>query len=165
VVVAGLLGLVASLLIVPTFLSSTSVASFMLRLRGGGGRRLQQPGRRRGGRHLHGAMNLLSFYLSAEFNNSYHGHDPARAQRVPQRARHSRVPVSSLPIIHPARRRAVRGLATGAAWARKAGSALGLLVLRHCRWCPAIDLHARRLLRQCDRDHLGRFRWCHGGES
>lgn len=73
-VVAGLLGLVASLLIVPTtFLSSTSVASFMLQAFAaavvGGFNSL--PGAVVGGIFIGVLMNLLSFYVSAEFNNTY----------------------------------------------------------------------------------------------
>lgn len=73
-VVAGLLGLVASLLIVPTtFLSSTSVASFMLQAFGaavvGGFNSL--PGAVLGGIFIGVIMNLLSFYIAAEFSNTY----------------------------------------------------------------------------------------------
>jgi len=73
-VVAGLLGLVASLLIVPTtFLSSTSVASFMLQAFGaavvGGFNSL--PGAVVGGIFIGVIMNLLSFYVAAEFSNTY----------------------------------------------------------------------------------------------
>jgi branched-chain amino acid transport system permease protein len=73
-VTAGLLGLVASLLIVPTtFLSSTSVASFMLQAFAaavvGGFNSL--PGAVLGGIFIGIVMNLLSFYLAAEFNNTY----------------------------------------------------------------------------------------------
>lgn len=73
-VVAGLLGLVASLLIVPTtFLSSTSVSSFMLQAFAaavvGGFNSL--PGAVLGGIFIGVIMNLLSFYVAAEFNNSY----------------------------------------------------------------------------------------------
>ncbi|QEI06402.1 branched-chain amino acid ABC transporter permease [Pigmentiphaga aceris] len=73
-VTAGLLGLVASLLIVPTtFLSSTSVASFMLQAFAaavvGGFNSL--PGAIVGGIFIGVIMNLLSFYLAAEFNNTY----------------------------------------------------------------------------------------------
>ncbi len=73
-VVAGLLGLVASLLIVPTtFLSSTSVASFMLQAFAaavvGGFNSL--PGAVLGGIFIGVVMNLFSFYISAEFNNTY----------------------------------------------------------------------------------------------
>lgn len=73
-VTAGLLGLVASLLIVPTtFLSSTSVASFMLQAFAaavvGGFNSL--PGAVLGGIFIGVVMNLLSFYLAAEFNNTY----------------------------------------------------------------------------------------------
>jgi branched-chain amino acid transport system permease protein len=73
-VVAGLLGLVASLLIVPTtFLSSTSVAAFMLQAFAaavvGGFNSL--PGAVVGGIFIGVLMNLLSFYVAAEFNNTY----------------------------------------------------------------------------------------------
>lgn len=73
-VVAGLLGLVAALLIVPTtFLSSTSVASFMLQAFAaavvGGFNSL--PGAVLGGIFIGVIMNLLSFYVAAEFNNTY----------------------------------------------------------------------------------------------
>lgn len=73
-VVAGLLGLVASLLIVPTtFLSSTSVASFMLQAFAaavvGGFNSL--PGAVVGGIFIGVLMNMLSFYVAAEFNNTY----------------------------------------------------------------------------------------------
>lgn len=73
-VMAGLLGLVASLLIVPTtFLSSTSVASFMLQAFAaavvGGFNSL--PGAVLGGIFIGVMMNLLSFYVAAEFNNTY----------------------------------------------------------------------------------------------
>ena len=73
-VVAGLLGLVASLLIVPTtFLSSTSVASFMLQAFAAAvvGGFSSLPGAGLGGILIGVLMNLLSFYVSAEFNNSY----------------------------------------------------------------------------------------------
>ncbi len=73
-VVAGLLGLVASLLIVPTtFLSSTSVSSFMLQAFAaavvGGFNSL--PGAVLGGIFIGILMNLLSFYIAAEFTNTY----------------------------------------------------------------------------------------------
>ncbi|CAM4146595.1 branched-chain amino acid ABC transporter permease [Bordetella muralis] len=73
-IVAGLLGLVASLLIVPTtFLSSTSVASFMLQAFAaavvGGFNSL--PGAVLGGIFIGVIMNLLSFYVAAEFTNTY----------------------------------------------------------------------------------------------
>ncbi|MBB5214307.1 branched-chain amino acid ABC transporter permease [Parapusillimonas granuli] len=73
-VVAGLLGLIAALLIVPTtFLSSTSVASFMLQAFGaavvGGFNSL--PGAVLGGIFIGVVMNLLSFYIAAEFSNTY----------------------------------------------------------------------------------------------
>jgi len=73
-VVAGLLGLVASLLIVPTtFLSSTSVASFMLQSFAAAvvGGFSSLAGAVVGGIFIGVLMNLLSFYLSAEFNNTY----------------------------------------------------------------------------------------------
>ena len=73
-VVAGLLGLVASLLIVPTtFLSSTTVASFMLQAFAaavvGGFNSLL--GAVLGGIFIGVLMNLLSFYVTAEFNNTF----------------------------------------------------------------------------------------------
>jgi branched-chain amino acid transport system permease protein len=72
--VAGLLGLVASLLIVPTtFLSSTSVSSFMLQAFAaavvGGFNSL--PGAVLGGIFIGVLMNMLSFYVAAEFSNTY----------------------------------------------------------------------------------------------
>lgn len=72
--VAALLGLVASLLIVPTtFLSSTTVASFMLQAFAaavvGGFNSLI--GAVVGGIFIGVLMNLLSFYVTAEFNNTY----------------------------------------------------------------------------------------------
>lgn len=73
-VVAGLLGLVASLLIVPTtFLSSTSVSSFMLQAFAAAvvGGFSSLPGAVLGGIFIGVLMNLLSFYVAAEFNNSY----------------------------------------------------------------------------------------------
>jgi branched-chain amino acid transport system permease protein len=73
-VVAGLLGLVASLLIVPTtFLSSTSVSSFMLQAFAAAvvGGFSSLPGAVLGGIFIGVLMNLLSFYVSAEFNNTY----------------------------------------------------------------------------------------------
>ncbi|QYY33834.1 branched-chain amino acid ABC transporter permease (plasmid) [Cupriavidus pinatubonensis] len=73
-VVAGLLGLVASLLIVPTtFLSSTSVASFMLQAFAAAvvGGFSSLPGAVIGGIFIGVLMNLLSFYIAAEFNNSW----------------------------------------------------------------------------------------------
>ena len=73
-VVAGLLGLVASLLIVPTtFLSSTSVSSFMLQAFAAAvvGGFSSLPGAVLGGILIGVLMNLLSFYVSAEFNNTY----------------------------------------------------------------------------------------------
>lgn len=73
-VVAGLLGLVAALLIVPTtFLSSTSVASFMLQAFAAAvvGGFSSLPGAVLGGIFIGVMMNLLSFYVAAEFNNTY----------------------------------------------------------------------------------------------
>jgi branched-chain amino acid transport system permease protein len=73
-VAAGLLGLVASLLIVPTtFLSSTSVASFMLQAFAAAvvGGFASLPGAVVGGIFIGVLMNLLSFYVSAEFSNTY----------------------------------------------------------------------------------------------
>jgi branched-chain amino acid transport system permease protein len=73
-VLAGLLGLVAALLIVPTtFLSSTSVASFMLQAFAAAvvGGFTSLPGAVIGGLFVGILMNMLSFYLSAEFNNTY----------------------------------------------------------------------------------------------
>lgn len=73
-VVAGLLGLVASLLIVPTtFLSSTSVAAFMLQAFAAAvvGGFSSLPGAVLGGIFIGVLMNLLSFYVAAEFNNTY----------------------------------------------------------------------------------------------
>lgn len=73
-VVAGVLGLVASLLIVPTtFLSSTSVASFMLQAFAAAvvGGFASLPGAVVGGIFIGVLMNLLSFYVAAEFNNTY----------------------------------------------------------------------------------------------
>lgn len=73
-VVAGLLGLVASLLIVPTtFLSSTSVSSFMLQAFAAAvvGGFSSLPGAIVGGIFIGVLMNMLSFYVAAEFNNSY----------------------------------------------------------------------------------------------
>ena len=73
-VVAGVLGLVASLLIVPTtFLSSTSVASFMLQAFAAAvmGGFSSLPGAVLGGIFIGVLMNLLTFYIAAEFNNSY----------------------------------------------------------------------------------------------
>jgi len=73
-VVAGLLGLVASLLIVPTtFLSSTSVSSFMLQAFAAAvvGVFNSLPAAVLGGLFIGVLMNLLSFYVAAEFNNSY----------------------------------------------------------------------------------------------
>ena len=72
--VAALLGLVASLLIVPTtFLSSTTVASFMLQAFAaavvGGFNSLL--GAVLGGIFIGVLMNLLSFYVTAEFNNTF----------------------------------------------------------------------------------------------
>jgi len=73
-VVSGLLGLVASLLIVPTtFLSSTSVSSFMLQAFAAAvvGGFSSLPGAVVGGIFIGVLMNLLSFYIAAEFNNTY----------------------------------------------------------------------------------------------
>ena len=73
-VVAGVLGLMASLLIVPTtFLSSTSVASFMLQAFAAAvvGGFSSLPGAVVGGIFVGVLMNLLSFYVAAEFNNTY----------------------------------------------------------------------------------------------
>jgi branched-chain amino acid transport system permease protein len=73
-VVAGLLGLMASLLIVPTtFLSSTSVASFMLQAFAAAvvGGFSSLPGAVLGGIFVGVLMNMLSFYVAAEFNNTY----------------------------------------------------------------------------------------------
>ena len=73
-VVAGLLGLVASLLIVPTtFLSSTSVSSFMLQAFAAAvvGGFSSLPGAVVGGIFIGVLMNLLSFYIAAEFSNTY----------------------------------------------------------------------------------------------
>lgn len=73
-VVAGLLGVVASLLIVPTtFLSSTSVAAFMLQAFAAAvvGGFSSLPGAVLGGIFIGVLMNLLSFYVAAEFNNTY----------------------------------------------------------------------------------------------
>jgi branched-chain amino acid transport system permease protein len=72
--VAGLLGLVASLLIVPTtFLSSTSVSSFMLQAFAAAvvGGFSSLPGAVLGGIFIGVLMNMLSFYIAAEFNNTY----------------------------------------------------------------------------------------------
>ena len=73
-VVAGLLGLVAALLIVPTtFLSSTSVSSFMLQAFAAAvvGGFTSLPGAVLGGVFIGVLMNLLSFYVAAEFTNTY----------------------------------------------------------------------------------------------
>ncbi|WP_353234015.1 branched-chain amino acid ABC transporter permease [Diaphorobacter ruginosibacter] len=73
-VVAGLLGLVAALLIVPTtFLSSTSVASFMLQAFAAAvvGGFSSLAGAVVGGVFIGVLMNLLSFYVAAEFTNTY----------------------------------------------------------------------------------------------
>jgi branched-chain amino acid transport system permease protein len=73
-VVAGLFGLVAALLIVPTsFLSSTSVASFMLQAFAGAvvGGFTSLAGAVLGGIFIGVLMNLLSFYVAAEFTNTY----------------------------------------------------------------------------------------------
>ena len=72
--VAGLLGLIAALLIVPTtFLSSTSVASFMLQAFAAAvvGGFSSLPGAVLGGILIGVLMNMLSFYVAAEFNNTY----------------------------------------------------------------------------------------------
>jgi branched-chain amino acid transport system permease protein len=72
--VAAVLGLVASLLIVPTtFLSTTTVASFMLQAFAAAvvGGFSSLPGAVLGGILIGVLMNLLSFYVSAEFNNTY----------------------------------------------------------------------------------------------
>lgn len=72
--VAGLLGLVASLLIVPTtFLSSTSVSSFMLQAFAAAvvGGFSSLPGAVLGGIFIGVLMNMLSFYVAAEFSNTY----------------------------------------------------------------------------------------------
>jgi branched-chain amino acid transport system permease protein len=73
-VVAGVLGLIASLLIVPTtFLSTTTVASFMLQAFAAAvvGGFSSLPGAVLGGILIGVLMNLLSFYVSAEFNSTY----------------------------------------------------------------------------------------------
>lgn len=73
-VVAGLLGLVASLLIVPTtFLSSTTVAAFMLQAFAAAviGGFSSLPGAVLGGIFVGVLMNMLSFYVAAEFSNTY----------------------------------------------------------------------------------------------
>ncbi len=73
-VVAGVLGLIAALLIVPTtFLSSTSVASFMLQAFAAAvvGGFSSLPGAVLGGIFIGVLMNMLSFYVAAEFNNTY----------------------------------------------------------------------------------------------
>ncbi|PZP99986.1 MAG: branched-chain amino acid ABC transporter permease [Variovorax paradoxus] len=73
-IVAGLFGLVAALLIVPTsFLSSTSVASFMLQAFAGAvvGGFSSLAGAVLGGIFIGVLMNLLSFYVAAEFTNTY----------------------------------------------------------------------------------------------
>ncbi|WP_137919286.1 branched-chain amino acid ABC transporter permease [Hydrogenophaga sp. 2FB] len=73
-VVSGLLGLVASLLIVPTtFLSSTSVSSFMLQAFAAAvvGGFSSLPGAVLGGIFVGILMNFLSFYIAAEFSNTY----------------------------------------------------------------------------------------------
>lgn len=73
-VVSGLLGVVAALLIVPTtFLSTTTVASFMLQAFAaavvGGFKSL--PGAVLGGILIGLFMNFMSFYVTAEFTNTY----------------------------------------------------------------------------------------------
>ncbi len=73
-VAAGILGLIAALLIVPTtFLSSTSVASFMLQAFAAAvvGGFSSLPGAIVGGIFIGVMMNLLSFYVAAEFSNTY----------------------------------------------------------------------------------------------
>lgn len=73
-VMAGLLGVVASLLIVPTtFLSSTSVSSFMLQAFAAAvvGGFSSLPGAIVGGVFIGVMMNLLSFYVAPEFSNTY----------------------------------------------------------------------------------------------
>lgn len=73
-VVAGILGLIGALLIVPTtFLSSTSVASFMLQAFAAAvvGGFSSLPGAIVGGIFIGVMMNLLSFYVAAEFSNTY----------------------------------------------------------------------------------------------
>lgn len=73
-VVAGLLGVVASLLIVPTtFLSSTSVSSFMLQAFAAAvvGGFSSLPGAIVGGIFIGMMMNLMSFYVLPEFSNTY----------------------------------------------------------------------------------------------
>ena len=73
-VVAGLLGLIAALLIVPTtFLSSTTVASFMLQSFAAAvvGGFSSLPGAVLGGIFIGVMMNLLSFYVAFEFSNTY----------------------------------------------------------------------------------------------
>jgi branched-chain amino acid transport system permease protein len=73
-VIASLLGVVAALLIVPTtFLSSTTVSSFMLQafaaaVIGGFG---SLPGAALGGIILGVLVNLFSFYVSSEFGNTF----------------------------------------------------------------------------------------------
>lgn len=73
-VAAGILGLIGALLIVPTtFLSSTSVASFMLQAFAAAvvGGFSSLPGAIIGGIFIGVMMNLLSFYVAAEFSNTY----------------------------------------------------------------------------------------------
>ncbi|KQP23327.1 branched-chain amino acid ABC transporter permease [Pseudorhodoferax sp. Leaf267] len=73
-VVAGLLGLIAALLIVPTtFLSSTTVAAFMLQAFAAAvvGGFSSLPGAVVGGIFIGVLMNLLSYYVAAEFSNTY----------------------------------------------------------------------------------------------
>ncbi|WP_250470007.1 branched-chain amino acid ABC transporter permease [Caballeronia sp. GAFFF2] len=73
-IVSGVLGLVASLLIVPTtFLSSTSVASFMLQAFAAAvvGGFSSLGGAIVGGLLVGVLMNLLSFYFSSEFTSTY----------------------------------------------------------------------------------------------
>ncbi|CAN5291647.1 branched-chain amino acid ABC transporter permease [soil metagenome] len=71
---AALLGVVSALLIVPTtFLSSTTVSSFMLQAFAAAviGGFTSLPGAVLGGIFIGILTNLLSFYIAAEFNNSF----------------------------------------------------------------------------------------------
>ena len=73
-VVSSLLGVVAALLIVPTtFLSSTTVASFMLQAFAAAviGGFSSMPGAAVGGIVLGIIVNLFSFYVSSEFGNTF----------------------------------------------------------------------------------------------
>ncbi len=73
-VVAALLGVVAALLIVPTtFLSSTTVASFMLQAFAAAviGGFSSMPGAAVGGIVLGMIVNLFSFYVSSEFGSTF----------------------------------------------------------------------------------------------